>query len=362
MNAAIQVFHSASQRLSAVKDHSVDLVVTSPPYPMIEMWDECFSQQSEAVRTAIQASDWSDAYREMHRVLNGVWDECDRVLKNNGFVCINIGDATRTCNGEFRLFSNHSAIISYFESKGYAVLPDIHWRKQTNAPNKFMGSGMLPAGAYVTYEHEYILIFRKGGKRVFKGEEAENRSRSAYFWEERNIWFSDLWDIKGTNQLVKNIASRGRSAAYPLEVPYRLINMYSAYGDTVLDPFGGIGTTAVACAIAGRNCVISEIDNELVKTIRDNVLDAKAIAAETVEKRVERHLQFIDELSEEKRAKCYRNAQHGFDVKTRQEIHLTLYRIQSIASHPDEPIKVVYEPFDHQSQISMLKSPLALTL
>ena len=362
MNTTIKIFNTASQNLSAVKDASVDLIVTSPPYPMIEMWDECFSQQSEAVHSAILTSDWSTAYREMHEVLNSIWNECDRVLKENGFVCINIGDATRTCGGEFRLFSNHSAVISYFENKGYSVLPDIHWRKQTNAPNKFMGSGMLPAGAYVTYEHEYILIFRKGGKRTFKGEEAENRSKSAYFWEERNIWFSDLWDIKGTNQLIKNVASRGRSASYPLEVPYRLVNMYSAYGDTVLDPFGGIGTTAVACAVAGRNCIISEIDNDLTKTIRDNVLKAKSIVPEIVGKRMERHLNFIYELSEDKRAKCYTNIPHGFEVKTRQEIHLTFYRIQDIFSYGNEQIDLSYETFDCQSQTSMFKSPLDLTL
>jgi len=362
MNTTIKILNTASQNLSVVKNNTVDLIVTSPPYPMIEMWDECFSQQSESVQIAIQNADWSTAYREMHEVLNSVWNECDRVLKDNGFICINIGDATRTCNGEFRLFSNHSAIISYFENRGYSVLPDIHWRKQTNAPNKFMGSGMLPAGAYVTYEHEYILVFRKGGKRAFKGAEVENRSKSAYFWEERNIWFSDLWDIKGTNQLVKNIASRGRSAAYPFEVPYRLVNMYSVYGDTVLDPFGGIGTTAVACAVAGRNCIISEIDNELTKTIRDNVLRAKTLVPEIVGNRIERHMKFIDELPDEKREKCYVNIPHGFDVKTRQETHLTLYRIQDIFSCGNEQINLAYEPIDCQSQISMFKSPLDLIL
>lgn len=362
MKTSIQVLNTASQRLSSVRDNTVDLVVTSPPYPMIEMWDECFSRQSEAVRNAIVSGDWSSSYREMHIVLNNVWNECDRVLKDNGFVCINIGDATRTCNGEFRLFSNHSAIINYFESMGYSTLPDIHWRKQTNAPNKFMGSGMLPAGAYVTYEHEYILVFRKGGKRVFKGSEAEQRSKSAYFWEERNVWFSDLWDIKGTSQLVKSVTSRGRSAAYPFEVPYRLINMYSAYGDTVLDPFGGLGTTAMACAVTGRNCIISEIDTELAQKIKDNVLDTQNIALDIVENRVEKHMRFISDLSDEKRGKCYINAPHGFLVKTRQEIHLTLYRMLGIGIGTDGEIQIVYEPYICQSQTSIFKSPLALTL
>lgn len=71
----------------------------------------------------------------------------------------------------FQLYPNHARIINAFHALGVSNLPNILWRKQTNAPNKFMGSGMLPAGAYVTLEHEWILIFRKGGKRIFKSPE-----------------------------------------------------------------------------------------------------------------------------------------------------------------------------------------------
>ena len=108
-----------------------------------------------------------------------------------------------------------------------------------------MGSGMLPAGAYVTLEHEHILVLRKGNKRNFKTpEEKLRRQKSAFFWEERNLWFSDLWeDLKGTkqNNIDKNI--RERSGAYPFELAYRLINMLSLREDKVLDPFLGTGTT-----------------------------------------------------------------------------------------------------------------------
>ena len=193
----------------------------------------------------------------MHNMLNDVWKECDRVLKDGGFVCINIGDATRTINNKFQLYPNHAKIIEFFSSIGYSVLPDIHWHKQSNAPNKFMGSGMYPAGAYVTYEHEYILIFRKGNKRTFQRQEKYLRQKSAYFWEERNIWFSDLWNIKGTMQRMSGASKivRNRNASFPLEIPYRLINMYSIEGDTVLDPFFGLGTTGIASIISNRNSI-----------------------------------------------------------------------------------------------------------
>lgn len=364
MTSFIKVFNTASQNLSAISDQSIDLIITSPPYPMIEMWDDCFCVQNEKIRDAIENSAWQTAYQEMHAVLNQVWEECHRVLKPNGFVCINIGDATRTCGGQFHLFSNHTNIIRYFEEKGYSVLPDIHWRKQTNAPNKFMGSGMLPAGAYVTYEHEYILIFRKGGKRVFKGDDIQRRSKSAYFWEERNVWFSDLWDIKGTSQLIKIPSSRNRSAAFPFEVPYRLVQMYSVYGDTILDPFGGIGTTALACAASGRNCIISEIDSELSETIKQNVINIlPGLSAETMFHRIERHNQFIESMPDVKKQKCYINAPHGFLVKTRQETQLTCYQVATISEEKASgTIYIDYQLLDVPSFTSKIKSPELLTV
>lgn len=166
-----------SKDLSSIQNESVDLIVTSPPYPMIEMWDDIFSEQDKEIKLALNEGRGMDAFNKMHSILNAVWNECDRVLATNGFICINIGDATRTLAGDFQLYSNHAQIITFFMNKGYSVLPDIHWRKQSNAPNKFMGSGMYPAGAYVTYEHEYILVFRKGGKRTFTGESKRLRQK-----------------------------------------------------------------------------------------------------------------------------------------------------------------------------------------
>lgn len=117
----------------------------------------------------------------MHQELDKIWSECYRVLKEGGIACINIGDATRTINNNFCLYTNHARIINYCLKIGFTNLPNIIWRKQTNAPNKFMGSGMLPAGAYVTLEHEWILIFRKGGKRQFKTEKDKVERRSSSF-------------------------------------------------------------------------------------------------------------------------------------------------------------------------------------
>ena len=326
-----KIYNANSNNLSCIADKTVQLIVTSPPYPMIEMWDEMFQQQSPLIHEYFQAQEYEQAFEEMHVLLDEVWKECDRVLADNGLVCINIGDATRTLNGAFRLFSNHTRIIQYFLNMGYTVLPDILWRKQSNAPNKFMGSGMYPAGAYVTYEHEYILIFRKGGKRTFSGKNKQLRQESAYFWEERNVWFSDLWEIKGTSQIIsKANTSRSRNASFPLEIPYRLVNMYSVKGDTVLDPFCGFGTTNLACIASERNSVGIEVSSEIADLARGNLSEQAMNLNTLIRNRVSAHALFIDSLTEEKREKCYTNIQHGFLVKTRQETALRIRELSRI--------------------------------
>lgn len=320
-----------SKKIDEIRDRSIDLIVTSPPYPMIEMWDGVFSQQDSSIAEALSAGEGMEAFRKMHYILNQVWIECDRVLKDNGFVCINIGDATRTISGEFRMYSNHTEVINFFSKKGYSVLPDIHWRKQSNAPNKFMGSGMYPAGAYVTYEHEYILVFRKGSKRVFREEEIIKRRKSAYFWEERNVWFSDLWDIKGTCQAIKSDSiDRVRSAAFPLEIPYRLINMYSAQDDWVLDPFSGLGTTNLACLISQRNSYGVDLDESMQTIAREQLLKSMNKANEIIMQRLSNHCKFIDSLSDEKIERCYDNKRHGFKVKTKQEIDIEIDKVLAL--------------------------------
>ena len=330
-NTTHNIIVADSSNMSMLDDESIDLIVTSPPYPMIEMWDKIFSDQNADIKNDLEDGDGNRAFYRMHEILNQVWTECDRVLKQNGFVCINIGDATRTINGEFRLYPNHVEVVNQFLKMGYSVLPDIHWRKQSNAPNKFMGSGMYPAGAYVTYEHEYILIFRKGGKRVFTGKEKELRQKSAYFWEERNAWFSDLWDIKGTSQTIAGTRpARQRNASFPLEIPYRLINMYSALGDVILDPFAGLGTTNIACMISGRNSVGIDIDPEIAKLALSNMDRNPESLNEVIYSRIRKHMEFIDSLPEEKKDKCYKNIPHGFYVKTKQETAIEISQLAAV--------------------------------
>ncbi|NMD41680.1 MAG: site-specific DNA-methyltransferase [Firmicutes bacterium] len=320
-----RIIYGDSRELDAVAAGSIDLVVTSPPYPMIEMWDHLFTAFDPQIGISLDSGDGRRAFEGMHRVLDEVWAGLFRVMREGAFACINIGDATRTLGGRFQLFANHSRIIGSFSELGFDILPAILWRKQTNAPNKFMGSGMLPAGAYVTLEHEYILILRKGGKRLFHSAgEKKRRRESAYFWEERNRWFSDLWDFKGIGQEIAGGELRQRSAAYPFLLPFRLINMFSLLGDTILDPFLGTATTTLAAIAAGRHSTGYEIEPAFEVLIRERLLGECAGLNRYNLQRLKDHLDFVSEHADEKSPLKYTNINYGFPVMTRQERELRL--------------------------------------
>jgi modification methylase len=335
---------SDSRKLQQIENESVNLVVTSPPYPMIEMWDTLFSMLSEDVKLGLAAENGMMAYNAMHAELDKVWSELARALAPGSFACINIGDATRTIGGRFRLYPNHARIIESFTSLGFDVMPFILWRKQTNAPNKFMGSGMLPAGAYVTLEHEYILIFRKGAKRNLGTDASKTRrNKSAFFWEERNKWFSDVWDFKGTRQILSVPELRGRSAAFPFELAYRLINMYSLYEDMVLDPFAGTGTTTLASLACGRNSISTEIDPAFPQLIIERACAFKESANEVLSERICSHQRFVTLREEIKGPLKHTNEPHSFKVVTRQETAIQLFGITSIERRETD-VRVSYKP------------------
>ena len=217
---------------------------------------------------------------------------------------------------------------------GLTVLPEILWRKQTNAPNKFMGSGMLPPGAYVTLEHEHILILRKGKKRTFKQEEKTLRRQSAYFWEERNKWFSDIWEgLKGTGQKEIEGKIRERSGAYPFELAYRLINMFSLRADTVLDPFLGTGTTTTAAMVTSRNSVGIELDSNFKELLKEKFNDIVLFSHEILENRIFDHINFVQEKTEKKNGLKYKNKIYGFPVMTGQETDLIFDEPRKIHQH-----------------------------
>ena len=332
-----------SREIKRIPSQSIDLVVTSPPYPMIEMWDGLFSELNSEIGEELSRGNGLTAFELMHRELDKTWKEVFRVLKKGGIACINVGDATRKIGEHFTLYPNHARIIQEAIKIGFESLPLIIWRKPTNSPTKFMGSGMLPPNAYVTLEHEYILILRKKGRRKFETpEEKKLRRQSGFFWEERNKWFSDVWDdVGGVSQFLSSTIdnTRKRSAAFPLELAYRLINMFSIYGNTVLDPFLGTGTTMIAAIISGRNSVGIEIDNSLYPVIEKNLFNSVKIAEQRLKKRIKDHLEFIEKHEKELK---YTNHIIGMPVKTKQETEIHFYRLKELVKVKNDDEKTEF--------------------
>jgi DNA modification methylase len=244
----VRLLHGDARRLDGIADASVHLVVTSPPYPMIPQWDELFRRLG------------AEDYPAMLGVLAKAWAACYRVLRPGGILAVNVGDALRTTDGEFRLWPNSSETMVAAERTGFRPLPYILWKKPTNKPNAFLGSGFLPPNAYVTLDCEFILLFRKGELRRLPPHDPR-REESRFSRSDRDTWFSQVWsDIRGVPQ---RTAAGRRSAAFPPAIPERLVRMFSVVGDTVLDPFAGTGTTLEAAARWGRNAIGVEWDTEL---------------------------------------------------------------------------------------------------
>ena len=340
-----EIFFTDSREMHQVNNESVQLVVTSPPYPMIAMWDQVFTRLDKKIGKQIRSENGSIAFELMHKSIDPVWEELWRILAKGGLACINVGDATRKIGHDFSLYPNHARILSKLMALGFTPLPAILWRKPTNAPTKFMGSGMLPAGAYVTLEHEYILIVRKGGRREFKSSrEKRIRRQSALFWEERNDWYSDVWmNVIGTGQNMISESDRERSAAFPFDIPYRLISMFSVKGDTVLDPFAGTGTTLKAAAVAGRNSLGFDLETGLHDVIFGDIAALPQRADHILSQRVRRHLDFIEKCKSNGRRLKHMNKPYQMPVVTSQETDLFINPVKSARMVAENSLEVAYE-------------------
>ena len=171
-----------------------------------------------------------------------------------------------------------------------------------------------------------------------------NRRRSAFFWEERNAWFSDVWtDLRGIGQALDRSADRTRSGAFPFELPYRLVQMFSVLGDTVLDPFVGTGTTMLAAAASGRHSIGVDRIGSFADAARARLDDVVAIGHARIDDRLDTHRAFIRARHAERGPFGYRNARYGFPVVTTQEVDLELVRPSGVSVDDEATVRVTHD-------------------
>ena len=231
-----------ARNLSFLKDESLHLVVTSPPYWKLKRYRESPGQLGNLAD-----------YNVFIEKLSDVWKECYRTLIPGGrLVCV-VGDVclSRREHGRHLVVPLHADIVVSCRQIGFDNLHPIIWHKISNATyevengSRFLGKPYEP-NAIIKNDIEFILMQRKPGG--YRKPTAEQRRLSMIQKEEFGEWFRQFWNITGAS-------TRDHPAPFPLELAYRLVRMFSFVGDTVLDPFCGTGTTMVAALKAGRNSV-----------------------------------------------------------------------------------------------------------
>lgn len=256
MKSKHTIINGDSRYMADLKDESVQLVVTSPPY-----W------QLKDYGTQNQIG-YNDSYEDYINHLNLVWQECYRVLENGCRLCINIGDqfARAVYYGRYKVIPIRTEIIKFCESMGFDYMGAIIWQKQTTTNTtggaSLMGSYPTPRNGVISIDYEFILLFKKLGVARKIDKEVKNSSKMTK--EEWKQYFSGHWNFGGTRQ-------DGHIAMFPEELPKRLIKMFSFQGETVLDPFMGSGTTTLAAKNLYRNSVGYEINSDFFPIIKDKL-------------------------------------------------------------------------------------------
>jgi modification methylase len=239
-----------SRDLSLLPDQSVHLVVTSPPYWTLKKYRDHEQQLGEI-----------EDYETFLRELDKVWSHCFRALVPGGrLVCV-VGDvclSRRKNDGRHTVVPLHASIQEHCRVIGYDNLAPIIWHKIANAVFEATGNGggflgkPFEPNAVIKNDIEFILMERKPGG--YRKPTVATRVLSVISGENHKQWFQSIWSG------LTGASTRDHPAPYPEELAERLIRMFSFVGDTVLDPFMGTGTTAVAAAKWGRNSIGVEID------------------------------------------------------------------------------------------------------
>jgi modification methylase len=228
-----RIFQQSSESMAELPDNSVHLMVTSPPYNVGKEYDEDLTLP------------------EYLAFLDRVWAEVYRVLVPGGRACVNVANL-----GRRPYIPLHAWITDGMLRVGYLMRGEVIWNKAASAsPSTAWGSWKSASNPTLRDVHEYILIFSKG---AFKRKNLLHR-RSTISRDEFLEFTKSIWTFQA-----ESASKVGHPAPFPLELPYRLAQLYSFEDEVVLDPFMGSGQTALAAIKAGRHYIGYEICPEYV--------------------------------------------------------------------------------------------------
>lgn len=218
-----RVLCKSSEVMEELPDASIHLMITSPPYNVSKEYDENFTLPE---------------YREL---LRSVFRETHRVLVDGGRACINVANV-----GRKPYIPLHAYIMQDMLDLGFLMRGEIIWNKAGSAgPSTAWGSWRSASNPTLRDVHEYILVFTKESFGRPGSGKKSTIGRDEFLELTKSIWTFGAESAKRV----------GHPAPFPLELPNRLIQLYSFHGDVVLDPFAGSGTTCIAALQAGRHFV-----------------------------------------------------------------------------------------------------------
>ena len=273
MNLNVVFYHSSTD-MSELNENSVDLIITSPPYFNIKDYAKNGYQNdthSKSIKGDLGAlNDYESYISELLKV----WRECERVLKPNAKLCINVPlmpMLKKDFNTHYNrhIFDLQSDIQHSILERTKLFLLDMYIWNRTNSTKKLMfGSYPYPRNFYAQNTTEFITIFVKDGKpRNDISQEIKEESKLSQ--DEWVNFTKQIWDIPVPNK--SDSAFGKHSALMPEQIPYRLIKMFSFVGDVVLDPFAGSGTTLKVAKELKRNFVGYEIYEHYKSVIEEKL-------------------------------------------------------------------------------------------
>lgn len=248
------LYHADARDLSFIKDKSVHLVLTSPPYFNLKEYRKGNNQLGII-----------NDYQQFVDELEKVWKECYRILVPGGRIVCVVGDVclSRRKYGRHVVMPLHSDIAVSCRKIGFDNLNPILWHKISNASyeantnSSILGKPYEP-NAIIKNDMEYILMERKPGG--YRKPTEKQREESRIDKEDFQNWFSQIWEMPGAS------TRNGHPAPFPLELATRLVKMFSFVGDVVLDPFSGSGTTMLAAINTNRNSIGVETEEYYCKS------------------------------------------------------------------------------------------------
>lgn len=228
-----------SRDMSILPDSSIHLMITSPPYAAAKEYDK----------------DWT--LGEYLNLLKDVFKETYKKLVPGGRACVNIANIGRT-----PYIPLHAFIIRDMLDIGYLMRGEAIWDKAASAgTSTAWGSWKSAKNPTLRDVHEYIMIFSKETFRRESAGRGDTISNDEFLEFTKSVW----------NFPTESAKKVGHPAPFPVELPYRLIQLYSFKGDVVLDPFVGSGTTCIAAIMSGRHYVGFDIDEKYVKLAKDRI-------------------------------------------------------------------------------------------